>query len=124
MAHQVLLVDDDAPTRYIYREILSRLGLEVAEASDGLLAIEYLSHTTPSLVILDLLLPRKSGAEVLDYIYACAHLARTHVIIFSAHDRAMIRDLHPGDLFLQKPLSPQYVREAVMRVLSPASASS
>ncbi len=89
MAHQVLLVDDDTSTRYVYRTILARMGLEVAEASDGAQAVEYLSHHAPDLVILDLLLPRKSGVEVLEYIYDCSHLIHTHVIIFSAHDRAL-----------------------------------
>ena len=124
MAHQVLLVDDDTSTRYVYRTIMARMGLEIAEASDGLLAIEYLSRNAPDLVILDLLLPRKPGIEVLDYIYNFPHLTHTHVIIFSAHDRAMIRQLRGDDMFLQKPTSPQYVREAVWRVLEPAVVSS
>ncbi len=120
MAHQVLFVDDDTPTRYIYREILSRLGLEVTDASDGLLAIEQLSRSTPSVVILDLLLPRKSGIEVLEFIYSCPRLAKTRVIIFSAQDSSMVRNLRDGDIFLQKPLRPQYVRDAVMRMVSSA----
>ena len=90
MAHQVLLVDDDTSTRYVYRTIMARMGLEVAEASDGVQAIEYLSRNTPDVVILDLLLPRKPGVEVLEFIYGCPHLIHTHVIIFSAHDRALI----------------------------------
>lgn len=123
MAHQVLLVDDDTSTRYVYRTIMARMGLDVAEASDGELAIDYLSHSAPDVVILDLLLPRKSGIEVLEYIYATTHLIHTHVIIFSAHERALIRGLREGDVFLQKPTSPQYVREAVLRVLEPAIVS-
>ncbi len=123
MAHQVLLVDDDMSTRYVYRTIVTRMGLEVAEASDGVQAIEILSCSAPDVVILDLLLPRKPGIEVLDYIYACPHLAHTNVIIFSAHERAMVRNLRNNDVFLQKPTSPQHVREAILRVLEPAVVS-
>ncbi len=124
MAHQVLLVDDDTSTRYVYRTIMARMGLEVAEAQDGVQAIEFLSHNAPDVVILDLLLPRKPGIEVLEYIYASPHLINTHVIVFSAHDRALVRYLRDDDIFLQKPTSPQYVREAVLRVIEPAIASS
>ncbi len=120
MAHQVLLVDDDTSTRYVYRTIMARMGLEVAEAADGVQAIEYLSRNAPDVVILDLLLPRKPGIEVLEYIYTCPQLTHTHVIIFSAHDRALVRYLRDDDVFLQKPTSPQRVREAVLRVLEPA----
>lgn len=119
MSHQVLLVDDDTPTRLVYHEILARMGFEVVEAVDGVKAIEALSQSTPDVVILDLLLPRKSGLEVLDYIYNAPHLAATRVIIFSAHQGLFPIQLRKGDEFLLKPLNPQLLREAVLRAVSP-----
>lgn len=119
MSHQVLLVDDDTPTRLVYHEILARMGLDVSEAVDGVKAIEALSQSTPDVVILDLLLPRKSGLEVLDYIYHAPHLASTRVIIFSAHQGLFPIQLRKGDEFLLKPLNPQLLREAVLRAVSP-----
>jgi len=119
MSHQVLLVDDDTPTRLVYHEILARMNFEVTEAVDGVKAIEALSQSTPDVVILDLLLPRKSGLEVLDYIYNAPHLATTRVIIFSAHQGLFPIQLRKGDEFLLKPLNPQLLREAVLRAVSP-----
>jgi DNA-binding response OmpR family regulator len=115
MAYQVLLVDDDGPTRSVYHEILARMNFEVFEAEDGVKAIEFLSHYTPNVVVLDLLLPRKSGRDVLDFIYATASLARTRVIIFTAHDGLFPLQLRPGDEFLLKPLNPQILRDSVSR---------
>lgn len=124
MAHQVLLVDDDATTRFVYREILTRMDLEVFEAADGVSAIEFLNEFAPDVVILDLLLPRKPGLEVLDYIYSMPHLIDTHVIIFSAHDRAILPKLRGGDEFLRKPLSPKFIRDAVLRAVASSSVAS
>jgi CheY-like chemotaxis protein len=118
MTYEVLLVDDDDPTRLVYHEILSRMKFEVHEASDGVKAVDVLSRRTPHVVILDLLLPRLSGREVLDFIYSSPHLDGTRVIIFTAHDSLPPIDLRDGDVFLLKPLNPQLLREAVQRAVS------
>lgn len=118
MTYQVLLVDDDPPTRLVYHEILTRMNLDVSEAIDGVKAVEKLSQTTPDVIILDLLLPRKSGLEVLDYVYNAPHLQDTRVIIFSAHQGLTPLKLRKGDEFLLKPLNPQLLREAVLRAVS------
>jgi CheY-like chemotaxis protein len=117
MSPQIVLVDDDDPTRFVYHEILTRMGFEVLEAADGVKAIELLSHRTPNVIILDLLLPRKSGREVLDFIYKTPHLNNTRVIIFSAHESLYTIQLRAGDVFLLKPLNPQLLREAVLRAI-------
>lgn len=124
MPHHILLVDDDATTRFVYREILTRMQLEVFEAADGVSAIDFLDQFAPDIVILDLLLPRKPGLEVLDYIYASPHLSATRVIIFTAHDRIVLPPLREGDEFLRKPLSPKYIRDAVTRALTSSSVPS
>lgn len=120
MIQRVLLVDDDDPTRYVYREILSRMNLEVLEAADGAAAVECLRRHAPNVVILDLLLPKKPGREVLEYIYSTPHLDETRVIIFTAHDAIPLK-LRRGDVFLLKPLNPQALREAVLRAIGSPS---
>ncbi len=118
MTYEVLLVDDDDPTRLVYHEILARMKFEVREAADGVKAIDALSRRVPHVVILDLLLPRKSGREVLEFIYTSPHLDGTRVIIFTAHDSLPPLKLREGDVFLLKPLNPQSLREAVQRAVS------
>lgn len=118
MAREVLLVDDDDPTRTVYHEILTRMKFDVLEASDGVNAIELLSRRTPQIVVLDLLLPKKSGRDVLDFIYSNARLTDTRVIIFTAHEGLFPLRLRPGDEFLLKPLNPQTFRDAITRVMA------
>jgi CheY-like chemotaxis protein len=95
--------------------------MDVSEAADGLAAVEILSRRAPHVVILDLLLPKKPGWEVLEYIYGAPHLAKTRVIVFTAHDAIPLK-LRPGDTFLLKPLAPQVLRETVLRAVSTPSA--
>ena len=121
MAREVLLVDDDDPTRTVYHEILTRMKFDVWEASDGVNAIEILSRRSPQIVVLDLLLPKKSGRDVLDFIYSTPHLADTRVIIFTAHEGLFPLRLRPGDEFLLKPLNPQTFRDAIARVMASSS---
>lgn len=61
---RVLIVDDDEMLRVLVRTVLSRVGFEVDEASDGVGALEHL-RLDPDLVILDVLMPTVDGFEVL-----------------------------------------------------------
>lgn len=67
---EVLVVDDDQSIRSIMTALLKRVGLKVNLAIDGLDAVEWLMRPEnhADLVILDLAMPRMSGAEALEHI--------------------------------------------------------
>jgi len=67
---KVLLVDDDPVVIRIYRDGLTRLGFEVATAADGLEALKSLRADRPDVMVLDLMMPKLSGAEVLKFMRA------------------------------------------------------
>lgn len=117
MAHRILIVDDDPSTRYVYRQVLGSLGLEMDEAASGNEALERLGEYAPDMVILDMLLPGASGVEVLATIYKRPKLAKTHVLIITAHQHYSTMKLRAGDRFLFKPVSPRVMRQAVLEVL-------
>jgi CheY-like chemotaxis protein len=118
MARLGLVVDDDNPSRKIYGTMLANMGFELLEAMDGVQAVEILQQCAPDVILLDLLLPRMSGVEVLDFIYNTEHLVNTRVIIISAHGAYQHElVLKPGDLFLLKPISVREVREVVQQYL-------
>ena len=79
----ILFVEDDANIIEIYREGLLREGFEVLIAADGLAAMKSLHNTKPALVILALIMPKFSGAEVLKFIRTNPALKDTKVVIFS-----------------------------------------
>ena len=68
---RVLVVDDDPTVREVVAGYLSRAGLTVDEAADGMDALAQARHTPPDLVVLDLMLPGLDGLEVLRRLRAC-----------------------------------------------------
>jgi CheY-like chemotaxis protein len=111
MTHRILIVDDDAATRYIYRQLLNNFELE--EAADGGQAIELLRQQPFDLLVLDMLLPRVQGTGVLDFIYNNPDLEHIRVIVITAHDSYRQLSLREGDVLLFKPASPQQIRQTV-----------
>ena len=80
---KILLVEDDAIVVTIYRKKLEKEGFEVFVAEDGLTAMKQLPGLKPGLVVLDLMMPKFNGADVLKYIRSNKELKATKVIIFS-----------------------------------------
>lgn len=91
---KILLVDDDALVLELYRKKLTEGEFEVRTALDGLEAIKQLAGFAPDLVVLDLMMPRLSGADVLKFIRANPALAKVPVAVLtnafmSDHARAV-----------------------------------
>lgn len=80
---KILLVDDDALVLEVYRKKLEQTGFGVQVAPDGLLAIKALSTAAPDLVVLDLMMPRLSGLDVLKYMASHPALAAVPVVVLT-----------------------------------------
>ena len=80
---KVLLVEDDKFLSSILKTKLEQAGLEVTLALDGEQAIEALKNYQPNLILLDLILPKKSGFEVLESISQDPQIEQIPVIILS-----------------------------------------
>ena len=83
MGTKILFVDDDALVTRIYRDKLADDGFEVATAEDGLMAMRKALEFRPDLIVLDLLMPKMTGADVLKFIRNHPELKSTRVIVFS-----------------------------------------
>lgn len=119
MAYRVLIVDDDAASRFIYRQVL--INFDLVEAADGAQAIQLLREQAFDLVLLDMLLPRVPGLGVLEFIYNNPQIEKTRVIVLTAHDGYRHLSMRPGDMLLLKPITPKQLREAVNRSLVPTA---
>ena len=64
----ILLVDDDAEVRQAIEAALEPLGSTILVADDGNVAVELAAEKSPDLVILDMMLPKRSGFLVLEKI--------------------------------------------------------
>src|ERR1043166_5985953 len=80
---KVLLVDDDPLVLKIYRDSLTRQGLHIETAPDGLAAVQALRQARPDMVVLDLMMPKFSGVDVLKFIRSQKNLDGLPVILLS-----------------------------------------
>jgi DNA-binding response OmpR family regulator len=87
MSTRILVVDDDADILALTRMTLERAGFNVAVASGGLHAIEWLGIETPDLVVLDVMMPQISGWEVLDFLKNNEATATVPVLMMTARDK-------------------------------------
>lgn len=62
---RILIIDDEAPTRDVLRQMLQRAEHEVQEAADGAIALELCRGAQFDLVITDILMPNKEGLETI-----------------------------------------------------------
>ena len=83
-AKKILLVDDDAVILAVYGKRLALSGFTVTTAADGLKALDALRADKPDLVVLDMMMPKLSGVEVLKFIRAQPDLSPIPVAIFTS----------------------------------------
>lgn len=119
MTNLALIVEDEAALRVIYDAVLQNLGFEVMQAADGEEAIQLLEQSTPSIVFLDILLPKVDGSQVFDYIQSSPHLQHTATVVVTAHSRYQhMIALAANDMFLLKPVRPRDIQSAVQQALA------
>jgi signal transduction histidine kinase/DNA-binding response OmpR family regulator/HAMP domain-containing protein len=81
----ILVVEDDPATRETVRHTVEKLGLAVAEATNGRLALAWLAENpSPALILLDLMMPEMDGFEFLDTFYSRADWRHVPVVVITA----------------------------------------
>jgi DNA-binding response OmpR family regulator len=114
----ILICDDEPALRELIRASMDD-GFEFAEASDGVIAMELAREVTPDVVILDLMLPRLSGLEVLARLNADEQLKDVPVLVITAWNETREDVLAAGaDEFVTKPFDPEELRKAVKRLVT------
>jgi two-component system sensor histidine kinase ChiS len=85
---RVLVVDDEPINREVLRQQLTAKGYEVAEAADGLQAVEALEQgLAPDLVLLDVMMPQMSGYEVLTEVRKTQPESSLPIVLLTAKNR-------------------------------------
>ena len=118
MMSRILVVDDEPRIVEVVRAYLERDGHEVTTASDGEAALRLALEGRPDLIVLDVMLPRRSGFEVLRELRATG--AGTAVVMLTARDDLVDRvaGLEIGaDDYVTKPFEPRELAARVGAVL-------
>ena len=103
MDHRVLVVDDDEAVRLVIGDALRGDGYEVRCACDGEQALTRLrAGPLPALVLLDLMMPRVTGWQLLDEMRASPRLRGVPVVVLTAFDSG--DDVLAGQHVLHKPI--------------------
>ncbi len=119
MAKKILVVDDE---RHIVRLVevnLTRAGYDVVSAYDGVEALEKVAEDIPDMIVLDVMMPRMDGFEVLKNLQADPRYKDIPVIMLTA--KAQDADIFKGwqsgvSSYLTKPFNPKELLVFVQRI--------
>lgn len=115
----ILIVEDDTKIRRLLKIYLEKEGYEVSEAQDGVDGMDMFMKLDPCFVILDLMLPKKSGEDLCQWIRTELKSDIPIIMLTAKVDESdRIKGLQMGaDDYITKPFSPQEVVTRVDTVL-------
>lgn len=118
MGKHILLIEDEPNIAEALRFILMRAGLKVSCHAQGADALETIRRIAPDAVILDAMLPGRSGFEVLQDLRAEASIQNIPVLFLTARGQETDRAKAAGaDHFMTKPFSNAEVLATVQNLL-------
>ena len=109
----ILICEDDDNLRLLMRVVIGD-GYTMLEAGDGDEALALAAEHRPDLIVLDLMMPRMSGLDVLKRLRSDVSVDGTHIIVMSAWPDSREASLEAGaDRYLQKPFEPDELTRIV-----------
>lgn len=124
MSKKILIVDDEPNIVAALEFLLQQRGYEVHIANDGVEALELVEARVPDLVLLDVMMPKKSGYDVCRRIRERADWRHIKVVMLSARGREAEVDkgLALGaDLYVTKPFSTRELSAKIKALLEQVS---
>jgi len=122
---KVLLVEDEKQIRKLVARLLSRMGHEVIQASDGQEGLDAVGHEQPELIVSDVLMPRMGGVKMVRILRSQG--CPTPIILMSGFvggDLGDVQALAEEGLIcglpLGKPLNPAQFAERVLQGITEA----
>jgi len=117
---KILVVDDEPHVIRTLTYVLGKEGYEVSSAGDGEEAMAKVRASKPSLLFLDVMMPKKNGYEVCRELKSNSSLSDIHVIMLSAKGQEADKEKalsFGADEFMTKPFSPIGVVNKVKELL-------
>ncbi|WP_248930155.1 response regulator [Paenibacillus hamazuiensis] len=119
--HHILLADDELALRFLLTETLAEEGYAITEAEDGLQALNHLQERQYDLIILDYMMPERTGVEVCEWLRNHDNPNRdVPVILLTAKtlDKDRERAMTAGvTQYIVKPFSPLQLLDAVRELI-------
>jgi two-component system cell cycle response regulator DivK len=120
MSKRILVVEDTEDNRQIIRDLLSSVGYELIEATDGAEGVALARRHHPDLILMDIQLPQIDGYEATRQIRGISELAQVPIIAVTSYalsgDEAKTRAAG-CDGYIAKPFSPRQLLAKVREFL-------
>lgn len=119
MGKKILVVDDEKHIVRLVQVNLERAGYEVVTAYDGEEALQKVKQERPDLIVLDVMMPKMDGFEVMKHLKADPETKEIPVIMLTAkaQDADVFRGWKAGvDCYLTKPFNPLELLTFVKRI--------
>lgn len=116
MTKHILLIEDEVNIAEAIRFILSRDGWQIEVITDGAMAAEAVARLRPDMVILDLMLPGKTGLQILTDLRATADFVALPVLMLTAKGQGRDREAAERagvSAFMTKPFDNNEIRAVV-----------
>jgi CheY-like chemotaxis protein len=120
VAPKVLVCDNEEVLRALVRAALAPSGYDIAEARNGDESVELARDLEPDLIVLDMMMPGRTGLEVLEELRGEERFAETPVVMLTARTQEADRESAStagADRFLPKPFSPVELASVVEELL-------
>jgi DNA-binding response OmpR family regulator len=121
MGNRILIADDEQNIVISLEFLMKREGFEVSIAVDGEEAVDRIRSDKPDLVLLDVMMPKKSGFEVCQEVKADPGLSSVKILMLTAkgRDTEVAKGLALGaDAYMTKPFSTKELVEKVRSMLA------
>ena len=124
---KILLVDDDRVVLRLFRDGLTRSGFDVRTAYDGLEAVKVLQEMRPDILVLDLMMPKFTGVDVVKFIRGRSDLADLPVIVLSnSYVDELAQAVHEAgvqEALLKSRCTPSALAESIHHTLASGSST-
>jgi twitching motility two-component system response regulator PilG len=117
---KILVVEDSATIRKVISITLSQKGYDIVEAGDGLEALSRLNEIKPALVLLDIILPKMDGYQILSIIKENSEFKHIPVIMLTSKDGIFNKvkgKVAGSSAYLTKPFDPNQLVETIERYI-------
>ncbi len=108
MTHKILIVDDEPNILMSLEFLLKKEGFQIDTAGDGDAALDKVRSFAPDLILLDVMMPKKSGFEVCEILRADSAIRQPRIIMLTAkgRDTEQAKGMALGaDAYMLKPFS-------------------
>jgi CheY-like chemotaxis protein len=118
LAKRILICDDEPTMRELVRVVLGD-AYEFSEAADGFECAELARELKPDVLVLDMMMPGRTGLEVLHALREDQELSQLRVAVITAWDHLEAKALAAGaDRFFVKPFEPDEFAKAIAELLT------